>query len=346
MAPSSAFAAADISIYKDGSATQKTSTNGITVTSPFDSITGLHLVEIDTSNSTGDSGFWASGSSYSVRLVTAKTVATYSVSGLLIGEFSLELQTADIRKIVGVAQSATDLKDFADTGYDPSTHKVQGVVLVDTTTTNSDMRGTDNAALAATALSTATWTSTIAGRIDAAITSRMATYTQPTGFLAATFPSDPADQSLIIEATDAILTAVGTRLATASYTAPPAVGAIAYAVWDEARSGHTTAGTFGFYLDAAITGISAGSGATAQQVWEYATRTLTGAVELDPAVGTQIDNIENASGWLLAVAAGACANPQTATETYDITAFGINFRVAMAGQTSTGTRTAPTLSNP
>jgi len=42
-------------------------------------------------------------------------------------------------------------------------------------------------------------------RIDAAITSRMATYTQPTGFLAATFPSDPADQSLIIAATDAII---------------------------------------------------------------------------------------------------------------------------------------------
>ena len=41
--------------------------------------------------------------------------------------------------------------------------------------------------------------------LDATITSRMATYTQPTGFLAATFPPDPADQSLIIAATDAII---------------------------------------------------------------------------------------------------------------------------------------------
>lgn len=32
-------------------------------------------------------------------------------------------------------QSATDLKDFADAGYDPSTNKVQGVVLTDTVTT-------------------------------------------------------------------------------------------------------------------------------------------------------------------------------------------------------------------
>jgi hypothetical protein len=40
------------------------------------------------------------------------------------------------------------------------------VSLVDVTTTNSDMRGTDNAALAATALSTATWTSARAEKLD------------------------------------------------------------------------------------------------------------------------------------------------------------------------------------
>ena len=106
VAPSSAFTTADIRIYKDGSASEKTTTNGLTVTSPFDSITGLHLVEIDTSNSTGDVGFWASGSVYHVRLVTATTVATYSVSGLLIGEFSIELQTADVRKFGGTAITA------------------------------------------------------------------------------------------------------------------------------------------------------------------------------------------------------------------------------------------------
>ena len=64
---------------------------------------------------------------------------------------------------------------------------------------------------------------------------------------------------------------------------------------------------------------------------------------LDPAVETQIDNIENASGYLLAVLAGACADPQTASETYAITVFGSTFTVDMAGQTSTGIRTAPTL---
>lgn len=42
---------------------------------------------------------------------------------------------ANVTQLGGVAQSLTDLKDFADDGYDPSTNKVQGVVLADTTTT-------------------------------------------------------------------------------------------------------------------------------------------------------------------------------------------------------------------
>lgn len=40
----------------------------------------------------------------------------------------------DVTHIGGGAQSATDLKDFADDGYDPATNKVQGVVLVDSVT--------------------------------------------------------------------------------------------------------------------------------------------------------------------------------------------------------------------
>lgn len=38
---------------------------------------------------------------------------------------------ADVTHLGGVAQSATDLKDFADAGYDPATNKVEGVKLVD-----------------------------------------------------------------------------------------------------------------------------------------------------------------------------------------------------------------------
>ncbi len=55
----------------------------------------------------------------------------------------------NVTHISGDAQSVTDLKHFADVGYDPATSKVEGVKLVTTTTTNTDMRGTDNAATAA-----------------------------------------------------------------------------------------------------------------------------------------------------------------------------------------------------
>lgn len=79
-----------------------------------------------------------------------------------------------------------------------------------------------------TALADVGMTTTITGRIDAAITTRMASYTQPTGFLAATFPSDPADQSLVIAATDALATLIGdvptnAELTTALGTADDAV---------------------------------------------------------------------------------------------------------------------------
>lgn len=49
--------------------------------------------------------------------------------------FGTDYLQVDAIQLGGVTQSATDLKDFADTGYDPSTHKVAGVVLTDTCTT-------------------------------------------------------------------------------------------------------------------------------------------------------------------------------------------------------------------
>lgn len=98
VAPSSAFASSDFAIYKNGSATQKTSTNGITVTSPFDSTTGLHLIEIDTSNDTGDSGFWGTGSDFELVFDTAKTVGGISIDGRTVRKWSCENRsTASIK---------------------------------------------------------------------------------------------------------------------------------------------------------------------------------------------------------------------------------------------------------
>ncbi len=89
VAPSSGFEAADVAIFKDGSDTEKTSTNGLTMTSPFNATTGLHRLTIDTSNDTGDGGFWVTGSDYTVALTPDETVDSQSVVRV-IAEFSIE----------------------------------------------------------------------------------------------------------------------------------------------------------------------------------------------------------------------------------------------------------------
>lgn len=98
VAPSSAFEAADIAIYKNGSATQKTTANGLTMTSPFDSVTGLHLLEIDTSVDTGDVGFWADGGDYFVVLNPDETVDGLAALKVL-GTFRLGRAPADATAI-------------------------------------------------------------------------------------------------------------------------------------------------------------------------------------------------------------------------------------------------------
>lgn len=91
VAPLTAFESADVKIYKDGSASQKATTNGLTMTSPFDSLVGLHQLLIDTSNDTGDTGFWVGGHVYSVVLnPDTETVAGQTVLKV-IGTFGLAL---------------------------------------------------------------------------------------------------------------------------------------------------------------------------------------------------------------------------------------------------------------
>jgi hypothetical protein len=88
VAPSSAFEAADIRVYKNDSATQRSSEAGYTMTSPFDSITGLHLIKIDTSDNT-DAGFYATGNDYSVIISPDETVDSQTVVAGL-AQFSIE----------------------------------------------------------------------------------------------------------------------------------------------------------------------------------------------------------------------------------------------------------------
>lgn len=58
-----------------------------------------------------------------------------AITGLLPAALVGGRIDASVGALAGIVQSLTDLKDFADDGYDPATNKVQGVVLVDTLTT-------------------------------------------------------------------------------------------------------------------------------------------------------------------------------------------------------------------
>jgi len=120
--------------------------------------------------------FWAmGGNKYRVGIATA------SISSFT-GKISVEgTYTGGV--ITGVTEyvtaynpagnpNTTTPPTVAAIADEVQTRTIARVTLVDTCTTNTDMRGTDNAALAATALSTAVWTATIAGRIDADISSR------------------------------------------------------------------------------------------------------------------------------------------------------------------------------
>jgi len=62
-------------------------------------------------------------------------VVPAAVGGLAVLDAN-GLINVDVERLAGVVQSLTDLKHFADSGYNPATGSV---VLVDTTTTNTDM---------------------------------------------------------------------------------------------------------------------------------------------------------------------------------------------------------------
>lgn len=138
--------------------------------------------------------------------------------------------------------------------------------------------------------------------LDAAISSRMATYVQPAGFLAATFPLDPADQSLIIAATDAIMTSVAgvqsdtdniqTRLPAALVGGR--MDASAGAMAADVLTAAATAPDFGVEVGTAV--------------WATAARTLTSLAGLTVDTVTTLTNLPAIPvNWLTAagIAAGA-----------------------------------------
>lgn len=102
--PNSAWEAADIRVYKDGGSTPRSSTAGFTVTSTFDSMTGITHVAIDLSDNT-DAGFFAAGHEYDIVLYPDETVDSVNVSAV-IAHFAIErLEKVNVTEINGGAAS-------------------------------------------------------------------------------------------------------------------------------------------------------------------------------------------------------------------------------------------------
>lgn len=78
---------------------------------------------------------------------------TYNVlpANVYDAKYSTDKLEVDVVQIGGTTQSATDLKDFADAGYDPATNKVEGVKTVDTLTGHTPQTGDSYARLGAPA---------------------------------------------------------------------------------------------------------------------------------------------------------------------------------------------------
>ena len=101
---------------------------------------GMYAIEIPASsgasanNDTEGSGYFT-GSATGVlpwRGPTLHFAPANVINSLVVGS---DLLDVSLVQVAGDAQSATDLKDFADAGYDPATNKVEGVKLADTLTT-------------------------------------------------------------------------------------------------------------------------------------------------------------------------------------------------------------------
>lgn len=179
------FAAADVLIYKNVGTTQRSSANGITVTTSFDSLTGLQTVAIDTSDNT-DAGFYAAGNEYQVA-ITPFTADGQTMT-FWLGTFSI--QRAGGVLAVLLARTPNAAAGAAGGLFIAGTNAATTVTTSFTTTFTGNLTG-----------SVGSVTGLTASNLDATISSRMATYAQPTGFLAATFPATVASPTNITAGT-------------------------------------------------------------------------------------------------------------------------------------------------
>ena len=236
------LAVTDIEVYKDGGVTQRASDAGYTLLDTdgidFDGLTGIHGFSIDTGDNT-DAGFYTVGAWFHV-VVSAITVDSQTVSFVAC---AFRLMPAE-----GVAgKPKVDVDAFGGSAgtFASGIPEVKVASLA------------NNAITAASIAADAITAAKIAdGAIDAA--------TFAAGAITATVIADGAIDAATFAAGAIDASAIAANAIGASELAADAVAEIADAVWDEAASGHTTAGTFGEQCGTDIDAILVDTGTTLQ----------------------------------------------------------------------------------
>jgi hypothetical protein len=293
--------------------------------------------------------------------IPANWITAAGIAADAIGASEL---AADAASEIGTAVWAATGRDLSTT---PPTAAAVADAVWDEVLSGHSGVGSTGAALAAAGGSGDPWATALPGsygagtagyvlgtNVNATISSRMASYTQPTGFLATTFPSGTVASTTNITAGTVTAGTVSDKTGYSLATAPPTAAAIADAVWDEVQSGHTTTGTFGKYLDAAVSGVSTGgvsaadiadavwdeaasghvaagsfgarvdaavssrSSHAAADVWSATTRTLTAGTNIVLAKGTGVTGFTDLDAAGVRTAVGlATANLDTQLSTID-----------------------------
>jgi len=254
-----ALASGVISVYKANGTTQ--STAGITLTASFDGVTGLNHIRIITTDA-----FYAAANDYIV-VITTGTVNSVSVVGTTIATFSIE------NRFMRGTDSA-----LLSANINLTAGAVDNVTTVATTTTNTDMRGTDSAA-------TATALATVDTNVDAILVDTGTDIpARFDGVEGATFATGTDSLEAIRDRGDA-------AWVTGAGGSSPTVAQIVDGVWDELQSAHTTANTFGKFLDVEVSSISGGSGLTSQQTRDAMKLAPTGGAPATGSIDEHLDDI-------------------------------------------------------
>lgn len=267
-------------VYKDGNTSTETTT-GATFSEDVDGITGVHLAVIDTS---ADGAFYSEGSDFLVMFQGA-TIDGKAINAW-VGSFSLAnragLMPTTANRKLDVSAGGEAGVDWANVGSPTTTNNLSGTTIKTATDVEADTADiqtripaalvsgridSSTGAMAANVLTASALASDAVTEIQSGLATQASVDTID-GFLDTevaaikaktdNLPSDPADQSLIIAATDAIVSAIsGLNDLNATETAA--------AVWNALLATYNAAGSFGAFVQA-ITGGGGGESCDPEEI--------------------------------------------------------------------------------